>query len=444
MTLKELRKNKNISQKEASDITNVPLRTYKRLETDDKYINTAKYKLCFDIINNYSLSKKEIKKQNVLVIGAGYVGLSVGVMLSLRHKVTLVDVDENRMEMINNKQSPIVDLEISDWLKTKELDLKAVLPNKDLYKDNDYIIIALPTDYDNQTKEYKMDIITDVINDIRCVNKSALIIIKSTVSPGYTDSFNDKNIIFCPEFLKEGTALKDSLYPSRIIIGTSFNNRKTNQFAAILRNSIMNNAPIIYMSAKEAEATKLIANTYLAMRVSFFNEVDSYLEQNGLNSKNVITGVSLDPRIGDYYNNPSFGYGGYCLPKDTQVMSNIISKQDNHELISSIGKSNVSRKKHIASQIIEFAKSISTKDKGIVVGVYSLTSKEGSDNSRNAAILDVINYIKEAGYDVLLYEKSMKFEDFISRSDVIIANRYKNELDQVKYKLYTRDIFRNN
>ena len=444
MTLKELRKSKKITQQEASQICGIPLRTYKRLETEEKYFSGAKYRICFSLISSYMVKNNNTKISNVLVIGAGYVGLSVGIMLSEKHKVTLVDIDEIKIDKINNHVSPIKDKEMEEWLNNKKLNIKAVKPSSDNYKNQDYIFIALPTDYDEENKKYKMDIITNTIKDIRKVNKSVLIIIKSTISPGYTDSFKDKNIIFCPEFLKEGTALNDSLYPARIIIGSSFENRKINQFAALLRNSIRNNAPIIMMNAKEAEATKLIANTYLAMRVSFFNEIDSFLEENGLNAEKVITGVSLDPRVGDFYNNPSFGYGGYCLPKDTQVMTNIISKQNNNELITAISKSNISRKKHIAQEIIRFAKKIAGRDKNITIGVYSLASKQGSDNSRNAAILDVINYLKEAGFAVLLYENDMSFDYFASHSDVIIANRYKNELDQVRFKLYTRDIFKNN
>ena len=444
MNLKELRKSKSLTQKDAAEICNIPLRTYKRLELDEKYINTPKYNHCVDILKEYVINEDIKEKYNITIVGAGYVGLALGIMLSEKQHVNFIDVDINKIEKINNYISPIQDKELEKWLKEKELDYCASLINDDIYKNSDYIFISLPTDYDENNKSYKMDVIKYTIKEIREINKSVPIIIKSTVMVGFCDSLNDNNIYFCPEFLKEGTALKDSLYPSRIIIGTSKFDAKTKQIARILKSSIKNNASIIYMNLKEAEACKLIANTYLAMRVSFFNEIDSFLENANLDSKKVIEGVSLDPRVGDYYNNPSFGYGGYCLPKDTLVLTNQMSSDINHELVTSISKSNESRKRHIAENIINFARQRTDKN-DFVIGVYSLNAKEGSDNTRNAAILDVISLLKERNINVLIYDKeNMTFDEFISKSDVIITNRFKEELNIVKDKVYTRDIFRNN
>lgn len=444
MNLKELRKSKSLTQIDAASICNIPLRTYKRLELDEKYINTPKYKHCFDILKEHVANEKIKEKYNITIVGAGYVGLALGIMLAEKHHVNFIDVDINKIEKINKHISPIQDKELEKWLKEKELDYCASLINEDIYKNSDYIFISLPTDYDENNKSYKMDIIKSTIKDIRLINKHVPIIIKSTVMVGFCDSLNDNNIYFCPEFLKEGTALKDSLYPSRIIIGTAKFDSKTKQIAHILKSSIKNNAPTIFMNLKEAEACKLIANTYLAMRVSFFNEIDSFLENNDLDAKKVIEGVSLDPRVGDYYNNPSFGYGGYCLPKDTLVLTNQMNNDINHELVASISKSNESRKRHIVDSIINFAKQRTDK-KGLIIGVYSLNAKEGSDNTRNAAILDVIKLLKERNINVLIYDKEkISFSDFIFKSDVIITNRFKEELNVVKDKVYTRDIFRNN
>ena len=445
MNLKELRISKGLTQKDAALLCKVPLRTYKRLELDDKYQSTPKYNHCVDFISKVNtLPKKNVDKCSITIIGAGYVGFSLGLMLSEYHKVTLIDIDEEKIKLINKKISPIKDQDAELFLKTKKLDLFATTPNPDIYKQSDFIIISLPTDYDELNQTYKMDIITETVKNIREINKSVLIVIKSTVHSGYTKSLNDDNVIFCPEFLKEGTALKDSLFPSRIIIGVDKKTQKTAQFADILLKSIKNNAPLIYMKSEEAETCKLVANTYLAMRVAFFNEVDSFLEDKGLDAKKVIEGASLDPRIGEYYNNPSFGYGGYCLPKDTQVMANQSLRSQNHELLASIPQSNKSRKEQIANKIYEFALKIAKDRNNIVIGVYSLAAKQGSDNQRNSAILDVIDLLKIKGAKILLNDENISFEEFCSSSDVVITNRYSNKLDIIKDKVYTRDLFRNN
>ena len=322
MTLKELRISKRLTQVDASEICHIPLRSYKRIESDVSYVNSYKYKNAFKCLENYHLNKSKDKSHNVLVIGAGYVGFSLAVLLSKTNDVTIVDIKKDKVNKINNREPIFKDKEIAQWLETKELHLKASLPNKELYKNQDYIIVALPTDYDEKTNLLKTDNIVSLVKEIREINKKTLIVIKSTCYVGFTESLNDNNVIFCPEFLREGRALLDNLYPSRIIIGGDPSNKKIKEFGDLLAKSSLNRAKTLYMSAKEAEAVKLFSNAYLALRVAYFNELDSFAMTNEMNSKNIIEGVSLDNRIGDYYNNPSFGYGGYCLPKDTLSLIN--------------------------------------------------------------------------------------------------------------------------
>ena len=447
MTLKEIRTSKSISQKDASALCFVSLRTYKRLENDANYSKSPKYLHCVKTLSEQQSKKRTlINKENIIIVGAGYVGISLATLLSKKHRVTLFDIDNKKIEMINNKVSPLRDKGIEDSFRNDKLDLTAKYINKEDYKYATAVFLSLPTDYDEKSGLFNTSILNKTIKDIRQVNKTVKIIIKSTVAVGYTDSLNDSNIIFCPEFLREGRALFDSEYPSRIIIGSSKFDSKTKHIGLILSNSAKNNPPVLYMSTREAETVKLFANTYLAMRVSFFNELDSFLLNNGLNSKKVITGVCLDSRIGDYYNNPSFGYGGYCLPKDTQVLSNLVSKNNNSDLITSISKSNLSRKHLVAEAIIDEALKRTNKNiKDIKIGIYSFSSKSGSDNTRFAALHDVMKILVDFGLNVLVFDKSKcSDEKFYQECDLIVANRYSDVPSKFLDKTYSRDVFFNN
>ena len=439
MTLKELRVSKRLTQLEASEICGVPLRSYKRLESDSSYIGSYKYKNAFKCLEEYIVYKSnDDEKLNILVIGAGYVGLSIAVLLSRNNEVTIVDIKEDKVKKINNREPIFKDKEIENWLSSKDLNLKASLPNKDLYKDKDYIVIAVPTDYDEKTNLLKTDNITSLVEEIREINKKVVIVIKSTCYIGFTESLNDNKVIFAPEFLREGRALLDNLYPSRNIIGGDSSNPKVKRFGELLRRSSLNRAKVLYMSSKEAEAVKLFSNAYLALRVAYFNELDSFAIDNGINSKNIIDGMCLDNRIGDYYNNPSFGYGGYCLPKDTLSLIHQMKDVNNNSLISSIDNSNQGRKELIVDDIISKLKEVN----GNTVGVYSIESKKDSDNIRHAAILDVIKGLEDKDINIIYYSKNTSLEDFKSQSDVILVNRYNSSLDDVKDKVYTRDVFR--